>query len=130
MLGRILLVASLAVGISSAADAVAAGKYAGKWEGSSASGEFRMTLTSAPEGKWSADIVFTLQGQAVKCTVTSLTVAGSKLKAVYSFELQGYDLESTIEGELTGDKLGGKYTTHAGDGTQVDEGTWQTTATS
>ena len=130
MLGRILAVALLAVEISSAADALAAGKYAGKWEGSSASGEFRMTLTSAPEGKWSADITFTLGGQEVKCAVKSLTVAGSKLKAVYSFELQGYDLESTIEGELSGDKLGGKYTTHTGDGTQVDEGTWQTTATS
>jgi len=124
------VVALLAVGVSSAADALAAGKYAGKWEGSSASGEFRMTLTSTSEGKWSADIVFTLQGQEVKCTVKSLTVAGSKLKAVYSFDLQGYDLESTIEGELSGNQLGGKYTTHAGDGTQVDEGTWQTTATS
>jgi len=120
----------MAVGISSAADALAAGKYAGKWEGSSASGEFRMMLTSAPEGKWSADIVFTLDGQAVKCTVKSLTVAGSKLKAVYAFDLQGYDLESTIEGELSADKLGGKYTTRTGDGTLVDEGTWQTTATS
>ncbi|HLN04278.1 MAG TPA: hypothetical protein VK335_33635 [Bryobacteraceae bacterium] len=130
MLGRILLVALLTVGISSAADALAAGKYAGKWEGSSASGEFRMMLTSAPEGKWSADIVFTLDGQAVKCTVKSLTVAGSKLKAVYAFDLQGYDLESTIEGELSADKLGGKYTTRTGDGTLVDEGTWQTTATS
>jgi len=89
-----------------------------------------MTLTSAPEGKWSAEIAFTLQGQVVKCTIKSLTVDGSKLKAVYAFDLQGYDLESTIEGELSGDKLGGKYTTHAGDGTQVDEGIWQTTATS
>jgi len=130
MLCRILVVAILAVGISSAADALAAGKFEGKWEGSSASGDFRMTLTSASEGKWSADIVFTLQGQEVKCTVKSLTVAGSKLKAVYAFELQGYDLESTIEGELSGNKLGGKYTTQAGDGTQVDEGTWQTTSTS
>jgi len=130
MLGKLLAVALLAVGISAAADALAAGKYAGKWEGSTASGEFRMTLTSAPEGKWSADIMFTLDGQPVKCAVKSLAVSGSKLKAVYSFELQGYDLESTIEGELSGDKLGGKYTTHTGDGTQVDEGTWQTTAIS
>lgn len=129
MLGRILLVALLAVGTLSSADNLAAGKFSRKWEGSTASGEFRMTLTSAPEGKWSAGIMFTLDGQDVKCTVKSLTVVGSKLKAVYAFELQGYDLESTIEGELTGDKLGGKYTTRTGDGTPVDEGTWQTVAT-
>ncbi len=112
------------------ADPLAGGKYTGKWEGASGgSGDFRMTLTPAEEGKWTANISFSLGGQEVKCTVKSLSVDGSKLRAVYSFDLQGNQLESTIEGEMTGAKLGGKYTTKtAGDGSAVDEGTWATTA--
>lgn len=115
-----------------AADPIVAGKYSGKWEGASgAPGAFRMTLTSAADGKWSGEISFTLGGQDVPCTIKVLTVDSAKIHAVYTFDLQGTGLESTIDGELSGKKLGGTYkTTVAGDGSAVDEGTWETTASS
>ena len=126
---RLAILALFTIPFALAADPLAAGKYSGKWEGSSGgSGEFRMTLASA-DAKWTADIVFTLGGQEVKCTVKSFTVDGANLHGVYSFDLQGNVLESTIDGELSGKKLAGKYTTRAaGDGSPVDEGTWETTA--
>lgn len=113
-----------------AADPLAGGKYTGKWEGTSGgAGDFRMTLTPADGDKWSADVNFTLGGQEVKCAVKSIAVTDGKLRVVYTFDLQGNILESTVEGELKGKKLGGKYKTRAtADGSAVDEGTWETTS--
>ncbi len=126
---RHLLIALLAAALPLAAESVTAGKYSGKWEGASgASGDFHITLTSAGD-TWSADVNFGLGGQDVKCKVKSVSVDGSKIRVVYSFDLQGTELESTIEGERSDKGLGGKYTTRTtGDGSAVDEGTWQTTA--
>ena len=120
----------LLTGLALLADPLAGGKYHGKWEGvAGGSGDFDMTLTAAEGGKWVADVEFSLGGQQVKCTVKSIVVTDSKLHVVYSFDLQGNQLESTIDGEMSGPKLGGKYTTRAvGDGTAIDEGTWATTA--
>ncbi len=124
--------AGLVFCLALAADPIGARKYSGKWEGASGgSGDFLMTLMPADDGKWSGQISFTLGGQDVKCTVTALKVDGSKIHAVYTFDLQGTGLESTIDGEFTGKKLGGTYKTRTtGDGTAVDEGTWETTASS
>jgi hypothetical protein len=129
---RYALLALLTMTLPLAADPLAGGKYTGKWEGTSGgSGDFRMTLTPAEGDKWSVDVNFTLGGQEVKCTVKSTTVADGKLRVVYTFDLQGNVLESTVEGELTGKKLGGKYKTRAvADGSAVDEGTWETTSSS
>ena len=113
------------------AEPIAAGTYKGKYEGSAgASGDFQVKLArNRQSGDWLGDVSFTLSGQDVECKVTSVQVNGAKLKMVYSFDLQGTALESMIEGELSGGKLGGKYRTQvAGDGSAVDEGTW-TTAT-
>jgi hypothetical protein len=127
---RCAIVALFAAGLCFAADPIGAGKYSGKWEGTSGgSGEFLIKLTPAEDGKWSGEISFTLGGQEVKCTIKALTVDGSKVHAVYTFDLQGNDLESTVDGELSGKKLGGTYKTRTvGDGSAVDEGTWETTA--
>lgn len=126
-----LVCAALAVcAAMMAAEPIGEGTYKGKYEGSAgASGDFRITLSRAAEGQWAADVMFALGGQDVKCKVTSIQVSDSKLKVVYTFDLQGTALESAIDGELSGGKLGGKYRTRvAGDGSAVDEGTW-TTAT-
>jgi hypothetical protein len=127
---RPVILALLTMALALAADPLAGGKYTGKWEGTSGgSGDFRMTLTPADGGKWGVDVNFTLGGQEVKCTVKSIAVTDSKLRVVYTFDLQGNILESTVEGELTGKKLGGKYKTRAtADGSAVDEGTWETSA--
>lgn len=110
--------------------AIAPGKYQGKWEGSSgASGDFKLTLASGAGGGWSSEVLFSLGGTDVKCQVKSVTVNESKIRVVYTFDLQGTQLESTIEGEQSGEKLGGTYKTRVvADGSAVDEGSWQTTA--
>jgi hypothetical protein len=126
----LLGILALCAGLPVAADPVAAGKYTGKWEGASgASGDFHITLASAPEGKWTSEVLFSLGGQDVKCEVKSIRVEDSKLHMVYTFDLQGTQLESTIDGEMSGKKLGGKYKTRVvADSSAVDEGTWETTA--
>lgn len=110
--------------------AISPGKYAGKWQGASgASGEFRLTLTQAEEGKWTAEVSFAFGGQDVKCKVKSVRVEGEQVGVVYSFDLQGFELESTIEGKAAGNRLEGSYKTRAlADGSTVDEGAWQTAA--
>lgn len=122
--------ALLSITITLLAAPIAPGKYQGKWEGASGgSGDFKLTLTAGDAGSWKSEVTFSLAGQDVKCQVKSVTVNDSKLRVVYTFDLQGTVLESTIEGEQSGSKLGGSYKTRVvADSTAVDEGTWQTTA--
>src|SRR5262249_4573004 len=106
-----------------AADPVAAGKYSGKWEGSSgASGEFGLSL-ARDTGAWKAEVSFTMGAEKVNCSVTSISVEGSKLRVVYTFDLLGMKLESTLEGERSSGKLSGKYRTRSvADNAPVDQG--------
>ena len=125
-----LAVAVLAtLSVISAAE-INSGTYKGTYEGSSGSaGDIRLVLSKSTDGAWTGEASFWLGGQEVKCKVTSITVDGSKLVMVYSFDLQGNALESKIEGEFTGAKLTGKYRTRVpGDNTTVDEGTWTSTS--
>ena len=121
-----ILAIALALGSTClAADEITAGKYTGKWEGGTAGGDFRMTLAPDADGKLAADVVFTMGGDEVKTKVTSLKIDGSKLTVVYTFDLQGTELESTVEGERKGDTLEGKYHTRIlPDGGAIDEGAW------
>jgi hypothetical protein len=124
------ILAMLAFCVTLFADPITGGKYTGKWEGvSGGAGDFQLMLTPAAEGKWESEVSFGLGGQEVKCKVKSLSVADSKLQVVYTFDLGGTELESTIEGELAGKRLAGKYRTRVvADGSPVDEGTWETTS--
>src|SRR5690349_17505210 len=121
MLRRTISLLFLTIGISLAAESIAAGKYSGKWEGASGgSGDFVLTLTSEAGGQLKPAVVFTLGGQDVKCTVKSAAVNGSKIKVTYAFDLQGNALESTIDGDLSGNRLAGKYQTRTvGEGAAV-----------
>jgi len=111
------------------ADSITAGKYTGKWQGDSgAGGDFVLTLSASP-GSWTAEVSFTMGGQNVPCKVSALTVDGAKVHVVYTFDLLGAKLESTIDGERTGAKLSGKYRTRNVDGgAAVDQGTWEASA--
>jgi hypothetical protein len=131
MMGRVLRTVTIALIVGLLLFAISAGKYAGRWEGASgASGDFRLTLLPASDGKWNADVVFAFGGQDVKCKVKSVNVDGDQIAVVYTFDLQGFELESAIEGKASGDRLAGTYKTRAlADGSVIDEGTWQTSAT-
>jgi len=105
-----------------------AGTYKGTFSGSSgSSGDITVTLSQA-DGDWKSEVTFTLGGDTVKTKVTSLKVDGTKFTVVYTFDLQGTVLESTVTGELKEGTLAGDYHTKAvADGSAVDEGTWKAT---
>lgn len=103
-----------------------AGSYKGTWSGSGGGGDFIITLTQSGSD-WKADITFGFSGESVKTKVTSLKVDGDKMTCVYTFDLQGNVLESTVKGTLKDGVLGGEYSTKAvADGSAVDAGTWTT----
>jgi hypothetical protein len=126
LLPAVVLLAATAL----AADPVTAGKYSGKWQGDSgAAGEFKLALTGSG-GSWKAEVSFTMGDQSVPCKVTALSVEGAKVHVVYTFDLLGNNLESTIDGERAGAKLSGKYRTRSvADNSAVDQGTWEASAT-
>ena len=61
--------------------------------------------------------------KSVPCNVTAISVDGAKVHVVYTFDLLGMKLESTIDGERAGAKLSGKYRTRSVEDTAaVDQG--------
>ncbi len=123
---RLLICFALAVALFAAGPA---GTYKGTYSGSAgASGDISVTLKQADEG-WKSDVTFSFGGGDIKTKVTSVSVEGSKVKIVYTFDLDGNELESTIKGELKGTTLAGDYHTKSTeDGSAIDEGTWTATA--
>jgi hypothetical protein len=101
-----------------------AGTYKGTWSGSGGGGDMNITLTQS-DSDWKADASFTLGGETVKTKVTTIKVDGNKLTLVYTFDLQGNILESSMKGELKDGVFSGDYQTKAiADGSAVDSGTW------
>jgi hypothetical protein len=103
--------------------ATLAGEYAGKWKAENeASGNVRLKLSQAADGKWSADVVFSYEGTEIATTTKSIKVEGSKLEVVMAWEVQGVSSSSTLKGELKGDTIEGKYDSAAAEGAAT--GTW------
>ncbi len=127
---RIALLVLLMGSLCIAGETIGAGTYSGKWEGSSGmSGDFKITLTPDGGGKLTPEVVFTIGGEEVKTKVTSFKLDGAKLAVVYTFELQGNQAESSVDGERKGDTLSGKYHTRLlPDGGAIDDGTWTASA--
>jgi len=86
---RLFLAVLFAAAIVFAADAITPGKYTGKWQGASASGDFQMILSSTGSGQWKAEVSFKLADQDVPCEVTALAVNGAAIHVVYTFDLLG-----------------------------------------
>ena len=129
-LTTLLLLSSLFVSSLAFAYAGLAGKYTGTWTGAQSSGAIKVALTQGEKGAWSADVSFTLGDQDVKCKVSALSVEGAKIHVVYTFDLLGQNLESTIDGERSGAKLSGQYRTRTvADSAPVDQGTWDASST-
>jgi len=124
---RMLTVFLLLAFVLCAADI--SGTYKGTWTGGMANGDITMTFTSGADGAPKADVSFTIQGQDVKCNVTSLKVDGSKIEVTYDFDLGDTKLQSTATGTIDGKSLQGTYKTKSlADDSAVDEGTWKASA--
>jgi hypothetical protein len=102
-----------------------AGSFAGTWEGpGDASGKLRLKLK--PDGStWAAEASFTFRETVIPTTLKSIKVDGAKVVLVFSWVIETDPGESTLTGELKGDKLAGTYETKSsGDPSQ---GTWSVT---
>jgi hypothetical protein len=127
---RILLgfvIAALMVVTLSAQDKLTAGVYKGAWTGGSGGGDFTVTLKADGKGGLTADLGFTVGGEAAVGKVSSFKVDGAKLDIVYDFDVQGMKLQTAAQGTLSGKTLSGTYKSTA-EGAVVDEGTWKTSA--
>lgn len=99
-----------------------AGKYKGKWEGMSASGEFEISLQQ-DGSEWKAEVGFSLGDNAVPASVVFLKVSGENLEVKYVFELGGVKLQSHLTGSFQSTGFAGKYKTQTvADAMPVDEG--------
>jgi|ERR1051326_4455245 hypothetical protein len=124
-----VVVVAISACVVSAAAADFAGTYKGTWAGGQAGGDLTMTLRAADDGTPQAQVSFTLGGQDIKCSVTSVKVDGSKIEVVYDFDLGDVKLQSTATGQLSGKALEGTYKTKSlADGSAVDEGTFKASA--
>lgn len=123
----LLFLATLAV-VAAAADEPS-GIYNGEYTGASGGGgKIHIEIQKAADGEWKCSVSFTIQEQDVSTKMKTVKVQGIKVELRYEFELQGYRLESVLNGELKGRVLEGKYQTTAADGTPVSEGTWKATS--
>ncbi|MBI3473670.1 MAG: hypothetical protein HY013_20130 [Candidatus Solibacter usitatus] len=120
------LLGLLLIGAALAADSQISGTYSGAWTGSTAGGSFEMIFTKGEGSKPACEVTFGLGDNQVKTTVKRLVVEGAKVEVTYEFDLGGNKLESTVNGELSGDTLAGKYKTKTvPEGNPVDEGEWK-----
>jgi hypothetical protein len=106
--------------------AVLTGRFEGTWASAgSQGGDIHFNFTEQA-GEWRADVGFTYEGEEIACKVVRLVVTGPKFTVAYAFDLGGYRLVSTAEGELSGDAISGKYETKTAEGDQpIDSGTWK-----
>jgi hypothetical protein len=106
-----------------------AGKFAGTWTSgaNSNSGDLRMSFTGSGSGDYAAQSSFTYQGQEIKTAPVSVKITGDQVEVVFSFDIEGAKLHSTMRGTLTGDKIKGKYVSQDDGGQPVDEGVWEAT---
>lgn len=103
------------------------GTFEGSWSGATGSGgSFRLAVVKDASGKPRADVVFGMGASEVKTKVTFLEINDAKIQCKYEFEIQGFKLESTIDGQLSGDDLTGVYKTRSiADNAPVDQGEWK-----
>ena len=122
----VLLLLVLAAAIF-AQDKLTPGVYKGTWAGPSGGGDFIVTIKPDAKGGLTADLSFTVGGEAAVGKVASSKVNGAKVEIVYDFDVQGTRLQTSTQGTLSGKTLSGTYKSTA-EGQAVDEGTWKATA--
>lgn len=105
-----------------------AGDYAGQWRAQNeAGGALKLKFSQNKESAWTAEAVFTFDGNDVPAATKSLKVEGNKIDLVIGWEIQGTAATSHLKGELKDDKLEGTYDSTTAEGAGV--GTWKTTRT-
>lgn len=107
-----------------AAPPTAAGEFIGEWRGQDQStGALRLKLTAGKDGGWAGSVVFTYGTVDIPTTVKSVRVDGSRLEAVFAWEIEGTAASTKLIGELKGDRLEGTYDSTTAEGAAA--GTWK-----
>jgi hypothetical protein len=121
---RVVLVLLVLAMTSFAQDKLTPGVCKGTWAGPSGGGDFIVTIKNDGKGGLTADLSFTVGGEAAVGKVASSKVEGAKVEIVYDFDVQGTKLQTSTQGTLSGKTLSGTYKSTA-EGQAVDEGTWK-----
>jgi hypothetical protein len=124
---RFILVLLVLAMTSFAQDKLTPGVYKGTWSGPSGGGDFIVTVKNDGKGGLTADLSFTVGGEAAVGKVASSKVDGAKVEIVYDFDVQGTKLQTSTQGTLSGKTLSGTYKSTA-EGQTIDEGTWKTSS--
>lgn len=102
-----------------------AGYYSGTWKGPEATGgDLRLTLKLDSGEPWVTAAVFTFEGAEVPMKMKSMQADGTKVVLVFDWVIDGSQGQSTLTGELVGDKLSGTYQTKT---ETPSSGTWSVT---
>jgi hypothetical protein len=105
-----------------------AGTYAGKWKGPEDSGgELRVTLKADGNASWTAEAMFTYDGAEIATKMKTVEVDGTKVRLIFTWQIQETPGQSAMSGELSGDTLQGTYETTGAAG--ASKGTWKLSRT-
>jgi hypothetical protein len=103
-----------------------AGEFSGEWLGENgASGSLKLTFKPGKDAAWEMDATFTFEGSAIPTVTKSVVLDGSKLEAVFAWDVQGASASSKLTGELKDDRLEGTYDSTTTDG--AAKGKWKVT---
>lgn len=107
-----------------AAAAAFAGEFSGEWQGDNgSSGTLQLTFKPGKDSAWTMEAVFTYEGTNVPTTTKTVQIEGSKLTAVFAWEIQGTSAASKLMGELKADQLEGIYESTTTEG--AAKGKWK-----
>ena len=98
------------------------GPFAGKWTSTRSDSQGTITITLKPEPA----VLFTLNGEEVKTTVSNAKVSDDGFEMDWDFTLSGYQLRSTAKATMKDGRIQGEYRTRVRDeGTTIDEGKFE-----
>ena len=107
-----------------AAAAAFTGEFSGEWQGENGSGgTLKLPFKPGKDSAWTMEAVFTYEGTNVPTTTKSVQIEGSKLTAVFAWEIQGTAAASKLMGELKADQLEGIYESTTTEG--AAKGKWK-----
>ena len=101
-----------------------AGEFSGEWMGENgSSGALKLTFKPGKDAAWEMEATFTFEGSAIPTVTKSVAVEGSKVEAVFAWDVQGASASSKLMGELKDHRLEGTYDSTTTDG--AAKGKWK-----
>ena len=126
---RIIFVLLVLAITSFAQDKLTPGVYKGTWSGPSGGGDFhRVTIKNDGKGGLTADLSFTVGGEAAVGKVASSKSRWRESKIVYDFDVQRDQAANFDPGNAQRQDAFGNLQIDWAEGQTIDEGTWKTSS--